>query len=265
MGHDNTGEGTAQMQLLQQIEQPFRVGRVEVSRGLVGEQELGLEPTSARATAPRCCSPPESSSGKWLTPVIEAHRCDQLARRLERGAAGAAGDQQGHRDVFLERELGQQGVELKHEPDASGCATALAAPPRAAATSLPKSTSCPASGRSSSPIRWSSVLLPTPEGPTTASISPPATVEVDPAQHLDAALAGAVALPQAGGADHLTHRSSRTRSRHQALTHSAALPMGRAARRRGPAPARPAARQRARPPARRQPHRRSPGTARARR
>ena len=58
--------------------------------------------------------------------------------------------------------------------------------------SSPPISTAPPSGRSSSPATCSSVDLPAPDGPTSATISPGRSDEIDAVQHreLDAALAG---------------------------------------------------------------------------
>ena len=61
------------------------VRRVEVAGRLVGEHHLGRE-TSARATATRCCWPPDSSDGRCDSRSREADRC-RSARRPTPGPA----------------------------------------------------------------------------------------------------------------------------------------------------------------------------------
>ena len=73
--------------------------------------------TSARASATRCRSPPESSPGRCLTrcpsPTRSSIRC-AAARALGRGHAP---DRERHRDVLQRGELRQQVVELVDEAE----------------------------------------------------------------------------------------------------------------------------------------------------
>ena len=54
--------GAAAVQFAQQVHDGFAVGRIEVAGGLVGQQDRGIA-ARARATATRCCWPPESCEG----------------------------------------------------------------------------------------------------------------------------------------------------------------------------------------------------------
>ena len=86
--------------------------------------------------APRCCSPPESWSGKcsrrWPGPTASRARAARVHGRVAR-----PGDQQRHRQVLRKRELPEQAVELEHDSRCGGCAIA----PGPASDSAPMS--CP--------------------------------------------------------------------------------------------------------------------------
>ena len=71
--------------------------------------------TSARATATRCCWPPESSDGRCVEAIAEADLVDQLVEPLR--VRLAAGELERQRDVLGRREHRQQVEELEDEPD----------------------------------------------------------------------------------------------------------------------------------------------------
>ena len=73
--------------------------------------------TSARATATRCCWPPDISDGRCVQPVTQADGVDQ---RVEPFAVRlAAADAQRQHDVLLGVEDRQQVVALEDEADAA--------------------------------------------------------------------------------------------------------------------------------------------------
>ena len=55
--------------------------------------------SSARATATRCCWPPDSSAGRWLEAVADADRVDEPVEPLAVGLA--PGDRQRQQDVLF--------------------------------------------------------------------------------------------------------------------------------------------------------------------
>ena len=140
--------------------------------------------TSARATAVRWRSPPESSPGPVLEPLAQSHALEQLARRALRFLRRRAAHEQRHGHVLDRRELGQQMMKLVDEPEAR-----LRKRPRS--TSLkrlidsPATRTSPAVGSSSPPRSCSSVVLPEPDDPMIASAVAFATLELHAAQHLD--------------------------------------------------------------------------------
>ena len=75
------------------------------------------ESTSARASATRCCSPPESSPGRWVTRSRQAHLGEERARRASISRCALALDEARHHHVLERVELGQQVVELEDEAD----------------------------------------------------------------------------------------------------------------------------------------------------
>ena len=152
--------------------------------------------TRARATATRCCSPPESCEGRWSMRSDSPSSSSELPGPGERLLLGQPGDQKRHRHVLEGGELRQEVVELKDESDG------LVAQPRARGLVQredvlvrPRSTD-PDPGTSSVPSTCMSVLFPTPEEPTIATISPSATSRSTPAQHLDRPAVGTVALDE---------------------------------------------------------------------
>ncbi len=73
--------------------------------------------TSARATATRCCSPPDSMPGPVRQPLAQADPPQQLLGPRARLGRRQPGDPHRHLGVLERAELGQQVVELEHEAD----------------------------------------------------------------------------------------------------------------------------------------------------
>ena len=109
-----------------------------------------------------------------LQAMPQTHELKELLRLLSRSTLGVARDQGRHHDVFERGELREQVVKLKnkaqrlvsklrelHAPS-TGRYLAVAA----------QSKPFPGVGGSSVPRMWSSVLLPTPDAPVIATISP---------------------------------------------------------------------------------------------
>ena len=101
----------------EQLVQPLAVAVVEVAGGLVGQDDAAGPAASARATAARCCSPPESCDGTVRHPAGQSHRGEQLLRARAGPALGFPGDQQRHHHVLQRAELPQQVMELEDEAD----------------------------------------------------------------------------------------------------------------------------------------------------
>ena len=128
---------------------------------------------SARTMATRCCSPPESRAGRWSARGASPTCSSSSSARARAAVSRDAGDHLRQHDVLQRREFRQQMVELIDEADRSrgGCAVRSRVGHACRNRGRPSSTS-PPSGRSSSPATWSSVDLPAPDGPTSATISP---------------------------------------------------------------------------------------------
>ncbi len=152
---------------------------------------------SARAIATRCIWPPESSVGLWSIrsprPTRVRSSVDALAALLRRHAA----EEQRHLDVLERRDLRQQVEVLEDEPDAAvahvGELVARETPRRPRR----RGGRCRSLGVSRQPMRFMSVDLPEPDGPTIATNSPGSIDEVDALQGLDLDLAGVVDLADA--------------------------------------------------------------------
>ena len=70
----------------------------------------------ARATATRCCCPPESSDGRCFRRFLQPHGLDDV---VEPGGVGlAAGEARRERDVLRRRERRDEVERLEDEPDA---------------------------------------------------------------------------------------------------------------------------------------------------
>jgi len=81
VGDHDDGHAELRLEFAEKGEDGFAGGGIEIAGGLVGERILGRL-TRARAMATRCCSPPESSVGRW------PRRC---VRQRVRGFANAGG------------------------------------------------------------------------------------------------------------------------------------------------------------------------------
>ena len=102
---------------------------------------------------------------------------------LPRGSAPARAhpaNTERHHHVLERRELAQQVVELKDEPDDAVSDACRDSSSGSVATGVPRSPRSPRVGRSSAPRTCSSVLFPAPLAPTIATISPGATVRFTP-------------------------------------------------------------------------------------
>ena len=73
--------------------------------------------TSARASATRCCSPPESSPGRWAPRSSKPTSLSQFAASCQRLALVHAASQQRHGHVFQRRKLRQQVMKLPDVTD----------------------------------------------------------------------------------------------------------------------------------------------------
>ena len=145
---------------------------VEVARRLVGQHAPAGSVTSARATATRCCSPPESCAGRWRHRARQPHRGEQLLAPASRAAASAApAISSGIITFSSARELPQQVVELEDEADLPVAQRRQLRRVRVA-VAQPVQRTAAAVGRSSAPSRCSRVLLPDPLAPTMATNSP---------------------------------------------------------------------------------------------
>ena len=147
---------------------------------------------SARATATRCCSPPESCAGWWVRRSARPRSVSSVLRARLGLAPRLAGDHQRQGDVVERRQLRQQMVELVDEADvrAGGCGCGRGR--RAVEQSSPSMTMVPAVGCSSRPAACSSDDLPEPDGPISPTSSPGKHLQVGALQHLQGALAGDV-------------------------------------------------------------------------
>ena len=145
--------------------------RLRPSRSLVGSSASSTEAraASARATATRCCCPPESSSTRC--PAHSSSPTTSSASRARVSAsAGATPPSSSGTTMF------SYAVSTAARPLPWGTSTI----PRAAAsgrppTAAPSTWTVPRSGSSAPAISHSSVVLPAPEGPVTASTRPAGT------------------------------------------------------------------------------------------
>ena len=160
---------------------------------------------SARATATRCCSPPDSWLGRWVRRWPRPSAVSRsLGARVGVGARGAV-DQLRQDDILDRVEIGQQMVELVDEAERVAAQHRCGRAASSFAASSPAIRIEPSNPPSSRPTACSSVDLPEPDGPSSATISPGATVEVDAAQDVDRRLALREAARQAARLQRTAH------------------------------------------------------------
>ena len=124
--------------------------------------------TSARASATRCCWPPDSWPACACAKPVQLHHAP-APRRPARGrrASASSARAQAERDVVAHRHVREQRVALEHRVDVAACAAACWPCPRRPAGSRP-SVGC-----SKPAIMRSVVVLPQPDGPSIEKNSPP--------------------------------------------------------------------------------------------
>ena len=93
---DDEGLSELLVEGTKEVDQLRCVGRIELAGGLVRQEQGGLA-ASARATATRWRSPPQSSAGRWSRrwanptrsshPVAAVNACERLMPRYLRGTA----------------------------------------------------------------------------------------------------------------------------------------------------------------------------------
>ena len=184
-----------------------------VSRLPVGSSASTIagRPTSARAIATRCRSPPDSCVGRAPAGAPSPTPASASAARPRRSRAGDAGVEQPVGDVVERaRVLGEEEL-LEDEPDPGRPQRGELAVAQLGDVEAGDRAPSRCVGRSSVPIRCSSVDLPDPDGPTIATSSPAPTAKLTPSQRRHRRLA-AVALR------HLVELQHRRRCAHEAGT-----------------------------------------------
>ena len=116
--------------------------------------------------------------------------------------------QQRQFDVLLRGERRHQVVELEHEADVVAAPVRQLARARAGRCAGRRPRSRRRDGVSRPPMRFSSVVLPEPDGPISATKSPFVDVQVEAVQDVDGLRAAAVGLVQVADADERGHANS---------------------------------------------------------
>ena len=146
--------------------------RVERAERLVEQQHARLQRQRARQRDALALAAGELRRVA-AAEAVELDQVEQLARPASRicafGGRSPAADAQAEGDVLEDGHVAEQGVVLEHEADA-----ALAGRQRRS-TSSPSKRTAPASGTSSPAMMRSSVVLPEPDGPSSATSSPAGT------------------------------------------------------------------------------------------
>ena len=186
--------------------------------------------TSARATATRCCWPPDSSAGRCVRRSPSPTASMSVSSHSRSGRVAA--DPQRQDDVLLGGQDRQQVVALEDEADRARRRRVRSRSLRPSRR-VPSISTQPAVGRSSPARMCSSVDLPEPEGPMIAVKLPGCERDVDAAQGVDGRRALAVALDEAVAADDGGRRGCRWRARHRlgdegTRAHTCTIPRARA-------------------------------------
>ena len=121
--------------------------------------------TMARAIPTRCSCPPESCRGWCRARSVRPTTLSAIAARARRWHADSQRERVSQFDVALGGQHRQQVVELEHEPDMTGAASAPAVHPTAGRSARRPPRLRPALGVSRPPIMLSSVVFPDPDGP----------------------------------------------------------------------------------------------------
>ena len=129
-------------------------------------------PTTARAIATRCFSPPDSSCGRWSSRWPGRPGPAPRSARRRRSAQRHARRRAARRPRCPAPARRPPGGTAGTRTRSAGPAAPRAAGRTASATSYPSMWTVPLVGRSSVPIRLSMVDLPEPDGPTIATSSP---------------------------------------------------------------------------------------------
>ena len=183
---------------------PVAVSRLPV--GSSANRIVGRD-TNARASATRCCSPPDSCSG-WWPPRWPSPTSSSIAR-----AAGAASSEpaisSGSMTFSSAVSPGSSWKFWNTKPTRPARSRARASSSSAPSDS-PSIVTSPADGRSSPARIPSSVDLPDPDGPTIAAASPAATASSrpdritsspsGPSTRLSSPVAASTTVPEAGRA-----------------------------------------------------------------
>ncbi len=137
------------------------------------------DPASARAMATRCRSPPDSCVGRDLSLWPSPTRSSAAAASWRRSAAGYPAYSRASATLANALWCSARKNCWNTNPmlAARSPASCRSSSP---ATSRPVTRTRPADGRSRVPARCSSVVLPDPDGPTTATSSPAATSRLTP-------------------------------------------------------------------------------------
>ena len=155
----------------EQVHDLAAAGRVQVARGLVRQQHGGSV-TMARAMATRCCWPPDSSPGVWVSQPVrptDARACGRWACRSARRDAAV---DQGQFHVLQGRGAVEEVEALEDEAQVVRGAAGPAGRGSARRPRRPRTGTTPLSAYPDSPRMFMQVDLPEPLGPMTATNSP---------------------------------------------------------------------------------------------
>ena len=146
---------------------------IERRERFVEQQQPRFDVASARASATRCCCPPDSCAGYFGACSARPTRSSSSATRWRMRALRPGGAAQAVADVLGHRQVGEQRVGLEDDAE-----VALGGRQRGDVAPAP-GRSARVDGGSSPAMARSSVVLPQPDGPRKETNSPLATVQAD--------------------------------------------------------------------------------------
>ena len=153
---------------------------VSVSRLPVGSSAHTIDglPASARAIVTRCCSPPDSSLGRWFLRWPSPTRSSVSSASPACLSGSRAREQQRQLDVLGRREHRDQVEALEDETHLLGAVPAARWRPTSGGGRGLRPEPCPSSMSSRPDRQLRNVVLPDPDGPMTARNSPRA-IEIE--------------------------------------------------------------------------------------
>ena len=179
---DDDDRGALRVEFFQQGQDGGAGGRVQVAGRLVGQHHRRASPATARAIATRCRSPPDSWVGRAAALCASPTRSSAASGQPPPRGRGGPRRTAARRRRCPARSGARRGRTAGTRTRSGSPAAPASSRSAIRATSRPVTRTVPVVGRSRVPIRCSSVVLPDPDGPTTATSSPARHRQAHPVQ-----------------------------------------------------------------------------------